>query len=187
MDFTIHPHVYVIDQKGNKYTDISQLNKENEVYKSYYYFYIVAEIKNEFCKSPLGQLKSDLSGFCDFTYKINATFCTKKHLKNDCDSDCECECEYRDHMGDSVAEDFYDVWNNVEKERTIIFPMEGKRTHSSKIVIKDGFITFSLVVASNSGHDTEINMKLAYDENMKYIMKSIAYFFVNIDFDPEKH
>ncbi len=174
MDFTIHPHVYVIDQKGNKYTDISQLNRENEVYKSYYYFYIVAEIKNE---------------FADFTYKINATFCTKKHLKNDCDSDSEseCECEYRDHMGDSVAKDFYDVWNNVEKERTIIFPMEGKRTHSSKIVIKDGFITFVLVVASNSGHDTEINMKFIYDENMKYMMKSIAYFFVNIDFDPEKH
>ncbi len=172
MDFTIHPHVYVIDQKGNKYTDISQLNRENEVYKSYYYFYIVAEIKNE---------------FADFTYKINATFCTKKHLKNDCDSDSECECEYRNHMGDSVAEDFYDIWNNVEKERTIIFPMEGKRTHSSKIVIKDGFITFSLVVASNSGHDTEINMKFVYDENMKWIMKSIAYFFVNIDFDPEKY
>ncbi len=172
MDFTIHPHVYVIDQKGNKYTDVSKLNRENEVYKSYYYFYIVTEIKNE---------------FCDFTYKINATFCTKKHLKNDCDSDSECECEYRNHIGDSVAEDFYDVWNNVEKERTIIFPMEGKRTHSSKIVIKDGFITFSLVVASNSGHDTEINMKLLYDENMKYIMKSIAYFFVNIDFDPKRY
>ncbi len=170
MDFTIHPHVYVIDQKGNKYIDISQLNRENEVYKSYYYFYIVAEIKN---------------GFCDFTYKINATFCTKKHLKNDCDSDSE--CEYRDHMGDAVAEDFYDVWNDVEKERTIIFPMEGKRTHSSKIVIKDGFITFVLLVASNSGHDTEINTKFVYDENMKYMMKSIAYFFLNIDFDPEKH
>jgi hypothetical protein len=167
MDFTIHPHVYVIDQKGNKYTDVSQLNRENEVYKSYYYFYIVAEIKNE---------------FCDFTYKINATFCTKKHLKNDCD----CECEYRNHMGDSIAEDFYDVWNDIEKERTIIFPMEGKRTHSSKIVIKDGFITFVLVVASNSGHDTSMIVKLPYDDNMKWIMKSVAYFFTYIDFKDEE-
>ncbi len=171
MDFTIHPDVYVIDDKGNKYTNISQLNIENEVYKNGYYFYIVAEIKN--------------NDFC-FTYKINATFCTQKHNKKYDDYDDYDDYDYDHHMGESVAKDFYDVLNHVEKDRIIIFPIEGKRTHSSKIVIKDGFITFSLIVASNSGHDSYIDIKLTYDDNMKWMMKSIAYFFTFIDFTDEE-
>jgi hypothetical protein len=41
VDFTIHPNVYVIDDNGTKYMDLSELNEYNETFQRGNYFYIV--------------------------------------------------------------------------------------------------------------------------------------------------
>lgn len=161
-EFKIHPSVYVIDESGNKYQDITLLNSENEYYKKNKYFYILFTLKND---------------FCEFTYSINATFCTKKHSNYR---------KYNNHKGYEIAKEFEKIWKNQPFDK-IYFPTNRESTTLSSIKIENDFIIFTQIVQSNSGHDTKIIMKLNYDENMKHILKSIAYFFIFIDFTDEEY
>ncbi len=158
MDFTIHPDVYVIDDNCNKYTDVSQLNEYNKLFQERHYFYIVFTIKND---------------FMDFTYKINATFCTQKH-----------KTQYTSHCGYNLAVQMNDIFNDKPLQ-VIRFPINSKYNNISFIHVKNNYIYFTQNVASSSGHDTKMIVKLPYDDNMKWIIKSVAYFFTHIDFKDE--
>ncbi len=159
MDFTIHPDVYVIDDNCNKYTDVSQLNEDNELFQQGHYFYIVFTIKND---------------FMDFTYKINATFCTQKH-----------KTQYTSHCGYDLAVQMNNIFNDKPLQ-VIEFPRNSKYNDISIIHVKNDYIYFNQSVASSSGHDTKMVLKLPYDDNMKWIIKSVAYFFTHIDFKDEE-
>lgn len=160
VDFAIHPNVYVIDDNGTKYTDLSELNEYNETFQRGNYFYIVFTIKND---------------FITFTYKINATFCTQKHRSKNGSQ----------HAGYDLAVQMNDIWNG-KPFQNIRFPTDSKYNNISFIRIEHNQIIFDQNVTSNSGHDTNMIIRLPYDEDMKWIMKSIAYFFTFIDFKDEE-
>jgi hypothetical protein len=112
--------------------------------------------------------------FITFTYKMNATFCTQKH-----------KSKYgSQHAGYDLALQMNDIWND-KPFQNIRFPRDSKYNNISFIHITNNHIIFDQTVASSSGHHTNMIIRLPYDEDMKWIMKSIAYFFTFIDFKDE--